>query len=65
LKASKLAAAGRLKVPSAETRSLALMQGKEMRRRAKIRQMWAAHEARMQSISARLRPESLRISTGI
>jgi hypothetical protein len=50
-------------VPSAEMRSLALAQ--EKRRKMKIRQMWAAHDARMQSISAKLRPESLRISTGI
>ncbi len=65
LKASKAAAAGRLKVLSVERRYFALVQGKETRRKAMIRQMWAAHEARMQSISARLRPESLRISTGI
>jgi hypothetical protein len=65
LNAPKLAAAGRLKVPAIGPRSLALVQGKETKRGAKIRQMWAAHNARMQSISARLRPESLRIATGI
>jgi hypothetical protein len=52
-------------VPSAEMRSLALAQEKEKRRKTKIRQMWAAHDARMQSIAAKLRPESLRISAGI
>jgi hypothetical protein len=62
---SRVAAAGGSTVPSAKTRSLALAQGKERTRRAKIRQMWAAHDARMQSISAKLRPESLRIATGI
>jgi transglycosylase-like protein with SLT domain len=65
VKGLRVAAAGRSKVTSAETRSLALAQEKERRRKAKVRQMWAAHDARMQSISARLRPESLRISTGI
>jgi hypothetical protein len=65
LEASIAATAVRLKVPSAERRYVAVVQGKETRRKAMIRQMWAAHEARMQSISARLRPESLRISTGI
>jgi Transglycosylase SLT domain len=65
LKASIAATAVRLKVPSAERRYVALVQGKETRRKAMIRQMWAAHEARVQSISARLRPECLRISTGI
>ena len=52
-------------VPSAEMRSLALAQEKEKRWKTKIRQMWAAHDARMQSISAKLRPESLRIAAGI
>jgi hypothetical protein len=52
-------------VTSAEMRSLALAQEMESRRKTKIRQMWAAHNARMQSISAKLRPESLRISAGI
>jgi hypothetical protein len=52
-------------VTSAEMRSLALAQEKEKRRKTKIRQMWAAHDARMQSISAKLRPESLRIAAGI
>jgi hypothetical protein len=60
----RIAAVKRMKVPSAETRSLALVQEKA-KRKAKIRQMWAAHDARLQAISARLRPESLRISTGI
>jgi hypothetical protein len=62
---SRVTAAGGLTVPSAKTRSLVLAQEKEKARRAKIRQMWAAHDARMQSISAKLRPESLRIATGI
>ena len=64
-KGLRVAAVGASTKPSAETRSLALAQEKEKRRKAKIRQMWAAHDARMQSISAKLRPESLRISTGI
>jgi hypothetical protein len=61
----RVAAAGGATVPSAKTRSLALAQEKEKRRRAKIRQMWAAHDARLQSIAAKLRPESLRIATGL
>jgi hypothetical protein len=65
MKGLRVAAVGASIKPSAETRSLALAQEKEKRRKAKIRQMWAAHDARMQSISAKLRPESLRISTGI
>jgi hypothetical protein len=65
MKGLRVAAVGASTKPSAETRSLALAQEKEKRRKAKIRQMWAAHDARMQSISAKLRPESLRISTGI
>jgi hypothetical protein len=64
-KGLRVAAVGASTKPSAETRSFALAQEKEKRRKARIRQMWAAHEARMQSISAKLRPESLRISTGI
>jgi hypothetical protein len=52
-------------VPSAEMRSLALAQEKEKRRKTRIRQMWAAHDARMQSIFAKVRPESLRIAAGI
>jgi hypothetical protein len=65
MKGLRVAAVGASTKPSAETRSLALAQEKEKRRKARIRQMWAAHDARMQSISAKLRPESLRISTGI
>jgi hypothetical protein len=65
MKGLRVAAVGASTKPSAETRSLALAQEKEKRWKAKIRQMWAAHDARMQSISAKLRPESLRISTGI
>jgi hypothetical protein len=65
MKGLRVAVVGALTKPSAETRSIALAQEKEKRRKAKIRQMWAAHDARMQSISAKLRPESLRISTGI
>jgi Transglycosylase SLT domain len=65
MKGLRVAAVSASIKPSAETRSLALAQEKEKRRKAKIRQMWAAHDARMQSISAKLRPESLRISTGI
>jgi len=60
MKGLKVAAA----LPAVEKRSLALAQ-KENRRRTRIRQMWAAHDARMQSISAKLRPEILRIATGI
>jgi hypothetical protein len=65
MKGLRVAAVGVSTKPSAETRSLALAQAKEKRRKAKIRQMWAAHDARMQSISAKLKPESLRIATGI
>jgi hypothetical protein len=65
MKGLRVAAVGASTKPSAEMRSLALAQEKEKRRKTKIRQMWAAHDARMQSISAKLRPESLRISTGI
>jgi hypothetical protein len=62
---SRVAAAGGSTVPSLKMRSLALAQEKEKRRKARTRQMWAAHDARMQSISAKLRPGSLRIATGI
>jgi soluble lytic murein transglycosylase-like protein len=48
----------------AEARNLVLLQEKQKARRIAIRQMWAAHEARMQTITARLRPESLRIASG-
>jgi hypothetical protein len=54
-----------MKMSPSEARYLVVVQEKERVRKAKIRQMWAAHEARMQSISAKLRPESLRIATGI
>ncbi|MFC5083361.1 lytic transglycosylase domain-containing protein [Microvirga arabica] len=60
----RIAAVRRMKVASAETRSLTIVQAKA-KRKAKIQQMWAAHDARLQAISARLKPESLRISTGI
>jgi Transglycosylase SLT domain len=65
MKGLRVAVVGALTKPSAETHSIALAQEKAKRQKAKIRQMWAAHDARMQSISAKLRPESLRISTGI
>jgi hypothetical protein len=65
MKGLRVAVVGALAKPSAETHSIALAQEKAKRQKAKIRQMWAAHDARMQSISAKLRPESLRISTGI
>ena len=58
-------AASSVKVPRANTRKLALAQDREKARSLKRRQMWAAHEARMRSIYAKLRPDSLRISTGI
>jgi hypothetical protein len=61
----RVAAARGATVPSTRMRSLALAQEKEKRRKARTRQMWAAHDARMQSISAKLRPENLRIATGI
>jgi hypothetical protein len=55
---------GAAALPAGEKRSLALAKDKEKRRNTRIRQMWAAHDARMQSISAKLRPETLRIATG-
>jgi hypothetical protein len=61
----RTAAVGPMKISPGEAHSLAMMQEKARVRKMKIRQMWAAHEARLQSISAKLRPGSLRIATGI
>jgi hypothetical protein len=49
----------------AEARNLVRLQEKQKARRIAIRQMWTAHEARMRIISAKLRPDSLRIASGI
>lgn len=64
-KGRRIAAAGPPSVSPAEAHYLALLREKQYAQRARIRQMWAAHETRMRIISARLRPESLRIASGI
>jgi hypothetical protein len=38
---------------------------RELARRAKSRQLWAAHEARLQAITRKLQPAQLRIASGI
>jgi Transglycosylase SLT domain len=63
-KGLRLAMSGPARVSPAEARNLVLLQEKQKARRVAIRQMWVAHEARMRTISARLRPESLRIASG-
>jgi hypothetical protein len=64
-KGLRLATAGSPSMSPAEARYLALLQEKQKAQRAKVRQMWAAHDARMRTISAKLRPESLRIANGV
>jgi hypothetical protein len=64
-KGLRLAMAGPPRVSPAEARNLSLLQEKQKARRVAIRQMWAGHEARIRTISARLRPASLRIASGI
>jgi hypothetical protein len=64
-KGLRLATAGQPGVSPAEARYLALLHEKQKVQRARVRQIWAAHDARMRTISARLRPESLRIASGI
>jgi hypothetical protein len=64
-KGLRLATAGPPSVSPAEARYLALLHEKQKVQRARVRQMWAAHDARMRMISARLRPENLRIASGM
>jgi hypothetical protein len=64
-KGLRLATAGLPTVSPAEARYLVLLQEKQKAQRTRVRQMWAAHDARMRIISAKLRPESLRIASGI
>ncbi|WP_114184782.1 lytic transglycosylase domain-containing protein [Microvirga aerophila] len=63
-KGLRLAMAGPPGLSPAEARNLVRLQEKQKARRMAVRQMWAAHEARMRTITARLRPESLRIASG-
>jgi hypothetical protein len=63
-KGLRLAMAGPTGVSRAEARNLVLLQEKQKARRIAVWQMWAAHEARMRTITARLRPRSLRIASG-
>jgi hypothetical protein len=44
---------------------LRLASGASSVRRAKSRQLWAAHEARLQAIMRKLQPAQLRIASGI
>lgn len=64
-KGLRLATAGPPSVSPAEARYLVLLHEKQKAQRARVRQMWAAHDVRMRIISAKLRPESLRIASGI
>lgn len=64
-KGVRLAAAGSPSMSPAEVRYLAILQEKQKAQRSKVRQIWAAHDARMRIISAKLKPESLRIASGI
>jgi soluble lytic murein transglycosylase-like protein len=64
-KGLRLAMAGPPGLSPAEARNLVRLQEKQKARRIAIRQMWTAHEARMRIISAKLRPDSLRIASGI
>jgi hypothetical protein len=64
VKGLRLAMAGPPSVSRTEARNLILLQEKQKARRIAIRQMWVAHEARMRTITARLRPGSLRIASG-
>jgi hypothetical protein len=63
-KGLQLAMAGPPRVSPAEARRLVRLREKQKAQKVAIRQMWAAHEARMRIISAKLRPESLRIASG-
>jgi soluble lytic murein transglycosylase-like protein len=64
-KGLRLAMAGPPSVSPAEARYLVFLQEKQKAQRARVRQMWAAHDARMRILSSKLRPESLRIASGI
>lgn len=61
----KVAAVGEVKLSEAQARALAAAREQERARRAKSRQLWAAHAARLQAIEAKLKPAHLRISSGI
>jgi hypothetical protein len=61
----RLAALGAPKLSEAQAGALVVARERDRTRKAKSRQLWAAHEARLQAIEAKLKPAQLRIAGGI
>ena len=61
----RVAALGSPKLSEAQTAALAVARERDRVRKAKSRQLWAAHAARLQAIEAKLKPSQLRIAGGI
>jgi hypothetical protein len=61
----RVAALGSPKLSEAQTAALVVARERDRVRKAKSRQLWAAHAARLQAIEAKLKPSQLRIAGGI
>ncbi len=61
----RLAALGAPKLTEAQASALVLAGERDRARKAKSRQLWAAHSARLNAIEAKLKPSQLRIAAGL
>jgi soluble lytic murein transglycosylase-like protein len=61
----RVAALGAPKLSEAQASALVVARERDRTRKAKSRQLWAAHAARLQAIEAKLKPAQLRIAGGI
>jgi hypothetical protein len=61
----RVAALGAPRLSEAQASALVVARERDRTRKAKSRQLWAAHEARLQAIEAKLKPAQLRIAGGI
>jgi hypothetical protein len=61
----RVAALGAPKLTEAQASALVVARERDRARKAKSRQLWAAHSARLQAIEAKLKPAQLRIAAGL
>jgi hypothetical protein len=61
----RIAALGAPRLSEAQASALVVARERDRARKAKSRQLWAAHAARLQAIEAKLKPSQLRIAGGI
>jgi len=61
----RVAALGAPKLTEAQASALAAARERDRARKAKSRQLWAAHAARLNAIEAKLKPSQLRIAAGL